>query len=252
VTARAPSVAVEPATTGPVPATARLVRVFAVVPACDEAPRIAEVVRTMPPRVERIVLVDDGSRDETVARARAVADPRLLVVSHERRRGVGAAIESGYRRAFSEGADVVVVLAGDAQMWPGDLGAVLEPVLSGRVGYAKGNRLDHEAVRAMPLLRRVGGELLSRATSLVAGRPVRDSQCGYTALSRAAWRRIERVPMWSSYGYPNDLLVRLHRAGVATSDVPVRAVYGDKRGGMRVRHALLVPYVLVRAHVRSR
>jgi glycosyltransferase involved in cell wall biosynthesis len=240
VTARAPSL--EHAGTA-----ARLPRVFAVVPACDEAPRIAEVVRTMPPRVERIVLVDDGSRDETVARARDVGDARLVVVSHARRRGVGAAIEAGYRRAFADGADLAVVLAGDGQMWPDDLVAVIEPVLTGRVGYAKGNRLDHEAVREMPLVRRVGGEILSGMTSLALRRLVRDSQCGYTALSRGAWAQIERAPIWSSYGYPNDLLVRLHRAGVATCDVPVRAVYVDKRGGMRVRHALLVPYVLALA-----
>lgn len=248
--ARAP--AVEPLTPGGLSATAHRARVFAVVPACDEAPRIAGVVKTMPATVERIVLVDDGSRDETVARARSVADPRLIVVSHAHRRGVGAAIESGYRRAFAEGADVAVVLAGDAQMCPDDLRAVVEPVTSGRSGYAKGNRLDHESVRDMPLLRRVGGELLSRLTSLATGRRVRDSQCGYTAITRGAWASIDRVPMWPSYGYPNDLLVRLERAGVLVADVPVRAVYGDKRGGMRVRHALLVPYVLARALGASR
>lgn len=224
-------------------------RVFAVVPACDEAPRIAAVVRTMPPRVERIVLVDDGSSDDTAGIARSVGDPRLVVVAHGRRRGVGAAIESGYRRAFAEGADVAVVLAGDGQMWPGDLEVVLAPVLRDDAGYSKGNRLDHETIHEMPLVRRIGGELLSRATSRAVGTCVRDSQCGYTAISRAAWRQIESTPIWPSYGYPNDLLVRLHRAGVATRDVPVRAVYGDKRGGMRPRHALLVPWVLLRARL---
>ncbi len=227
--------------------------VVAVVPACDEESRIAQVIASMPARVERIVLVDDGSRDGTVARARAVGDDRLLVISHAMRRGVGAAIESGYRHAFAQGADIAVVMAGDAQMDPGDLDALLAPVLDGTALFAKGNRLDHvEAPRSMPVVRRLAGEVLSRLTSLASGRAVRDSQCGYTAMTRAAWDALNGTPMWRGYGYPNDLWVRLSLAGVPARDVPVRPVYLGKRGGMGARHALLVvPYVLARALVRA-
>ena len=227
--------------------------VAVVVPACDEEDRVARVIATMPPRVAHIVLVDDGSRDATVARAQSVGDPRLSIVSHDARRGVGAAIDSGYRRAFDDGADVVVVMAGDAQMDPDDLESLIAPVASGEVGYAKGNRLDHpRATRDMPLVRRLAGSVLSRLTSLATGRRVRDSQCGYTAIDRQSWRVLSGAPLWSSYGYPNDVLVRLARAGVVVRDVPVRPVYVGKRGGMRARHALLVvPYVIARALVRG-
>jgi len=226
--------------------------VAVVVPACDEEERVGRVIATMPSRVARIVLVDDGSRDATVARAASVGDPRLVIVSHDVRRGVGAAIESGYRRAFDDGADVVVVMAGDAQMDPDDLERLLAPVASGAAGYAKGNRLDHpRAARDMPFVRRLAGSVLSRLTSIATGMHVRDSQCGYTAIDRDSWGSLSRAPLWSSYGYPNDVLVRLARAGVAVRDVPVRPVYVGKRGGMRARHALLVvPYVIARALVR--
>lgn len=222
-------------------------RVAVVVPARNEQRRIARVVETMPARVIEIVLVDDASEDATADAARAVGDPRLVVVRHARRRGVGAAIESGYREAFARGAEVVVVMAGDAQMDPSDLEALLAPVASGEAGYAKGNRLDHAGARGdMPRLRRLGGEVLSRLTSVAVGRSVRDSQCGYTAINRRSWERVSRRPLWPSYGYPNDLLVRLSRAGVSVRDVPVRAVYVGKRGGMGLRHALLVvPYVIL-------
>lgn len=232
---------------------ARPPRVAVVVPACDEAPRIAQVIRTMPARVAQVVLVDDGSRDGTAGIARSVGESRLTVITHETRRGVGAALASGYARAFADGADVVVVMAGDAQMDPDDLDALVAPVLTGRAGYAKGNRLDHpSARRAMPLLRRLGGEILSGLTTLALGRIVRDSQCGYTAMDRASYAALGARPIWPSYGYPNDLLVRLHRGGVATCDVPVRPVYVGKRGGMRLRHAaLVVPYVLARALTRD-
>jgi len=228
--------------------------IAAVVPACDEESRIARVIISMPAQVERVVLVDDGSRDGTVARARSVGDRRLVIISHPVRRGVGAAIESGYRHAFANGADVAVVMAGDAQMDPHDLDALLAPILAGGALYAKGNRLDHpEAPTSMPAMRRLAGEVLSRLTSLASGRSIRDSQCGYTAMTRAAWRALGQTPMWPGYGYPNDLLVRLSLADVPVRDVPVRPVYLGKRGGMGARHALLVvPYVVARALVRAR
>jgi glycosyltransferase involved in cell wall biosynthesis len=224
-------------------------RVAVVVPACDEAERVGRVIATMPRWVARIVLVDDGSRDATVAAARAVGDPRLVVVSHAVRRGVGHAIETGYRRAFADGATIAAVMAGDAQMDPADLAPVVAAVREGAAGYAKGNRFAHPSARsAMPWVRRVGGGLLSALTRVATGLAVEDSQCGFTALSVEAWRVIRGRPGWGGYGYPNDLLVRLARAGVRVVDVTVRPVYVDKRGGMGVRHALLVPWVLARAH----
>jgi glycosyltransferase involved in cell wall biosynthesis len=231
----------------------RRLEVWVVVPACDEEARIARVIETMPSRVARILLVDDGSHDDTVARAEAVRDPRLRVLRHVRRRGVGAAIESGYRCAFDEGAGLVVVMAGDAQMDPADLEALIAPVLDGRAGYTKGNRLDHpRAARDMPVARRLAGHVLSALTSAATRRRVRDSQCGYTAIDRASWARLSGAPLWPSYGYPNDVLVRLARARVVVRDVPVRPVYLGKRGGMGARHALLlVPYVIARAIVRG-
>lgn len=230
------------------------VRVAVVIPACDEEPRVARVVATVPAWVDAIVLVDDGSRDGTRARAREVGDRRLRVVAHPSRGGVGRAIASGYRRAFADGADVVVVLAGDAQMDPRDLEAVAAPVALGRAGYAKGNRLAHPEVdRAMPWPRRVGGVALSLLTRVVSGLPVWDSQCGYTAISARAWRALGRRALWPGYGYPNDLLVRLACAGVIVEDVVVRPVYHDKRGGMGARHALgVVPFVLARAALHAR
>jgi glycosyltransferase involved in cell wall biosynthesis len=225
-----------------------LERVSVVVPACDEADRVARVIATIPPWVVSIVLVDDGSRDATVEVARAVGDPRLVVLSHPVRMGVGRAIETGYRRAFEDGATIVAVMAGDAQMDPADLAPVVAAVRSGGAGYAKGNRFAHPSAKeVIPTLRRLGGKALSALTRVATGLDVEDSQCGYTALSARAWRVIRGRAGWAGYGYPNDLLVRLARAGVTVVDVPVRPVYVDKRGGMRARHALLVPWVLARA-----
>jgi hypothetical protein len=80
---------------------------------------------------------------------------------------------------------------------------------------------------------------------------VRDSQCGYTALSRRGSGALLERGFWSRYGYPNDVLGLLALAGRRVVDVPVRPVYADEESGIGLRHALfVVPYVLGRAALR--
>lgn len=226
-------------------------RIAVVVPARDEAAHIARVLRTMPTYVDVVVVVDDGSGDETAALAKAHGGHRLRLVRHARSRGVGAALASGYGAAFEAGADVVAVMAGDGQMDPTDLRALLAPVLVGDAGYAKGNRLGHQDLPAMPRHRRWGNRVLSALTRLATGLSVGDSQCGYTAISRAAFQRVPWRRVWPGYGYPNDLLGWLALRDVAVRDVCVRPVYGDEQSGIRLRHALLtIPLLLARIALR--
>jgi glycosyltransferase involved in cell wall biosynthesis len=222
--------------------------VAVVVPARDEARWIGEVVRTIPAFVDRIVLVDDGSGDDTVAlAAQADALDRLDVVRHARPRGVGAALASGYRRALARGADIVAVMAGDGQMAPEDLEPLLAPLLGGQADYVKGDRLAHPARAAMPLVRRAGSRLLSRLTSAAVGVPVRDSQCGYTAASARLLARVDLGALWPGYGYPNDLLARVAARGARIAHVPVRPVYRGARSGLRPWHFAVMLALIGRA-----
>jgi glycosyltransferase involved in cell wall biosynthesis len=226
--------------------------VAVVVPAFNEERHVARVVSSTPPFVDRVVVVDDASEDATSERARATGDGRLSVLRHPINRGVGAAIATGYAHAFDAGADVAVVMAGDGQMDPADLEALLAPILRDEADYVKGNRLAWpDVARRMPLTRLVGNHALSALTRAATGVPVRDSQCGYTALTRAAAARLRLDRLWPRYGYPNDLIASLAAAGLRVRDVPVRPVYADETSGVDLRHALfVVPYVLARAALR--
>jgi glycosyltransferase involved in cell wall biosynthesis len=235
-------------------------RVAVVVPAFNERRAIAETVATVPELADRIVVVDDASRDDTAEQARVGAgrrrEPaRVEVICHDANRGVGGAIATGYRAAFDasrpEAADVAVVMAGDGQMDPADLPALLAPIAAGTAGYVKGNRFLHPAIwTTMPPARIVGNVLLSAATRVTSGyHHVFDSQCGYTALARDAFARVDVDALWARYGYPNDLLSRLHVAGVRVADVPVRPIYGEHwRSGIHLGTALHpIPWVLLRS-----
>ncbi|MGZ3456187.1 MAG: glycosyltransferase family 2 protein, partial [Polyangiales bacterium] len=185
--------------------------IFAVVPALDEAPRIARVVRTMPACVERILVIDDGSKDDTGATALA-ADPRVEVLRHPEPRGVGASIAEGCVRARSLGAEVVVVLAGDGQMDPVDLAAVVAPIARGEADFVKGNRLAWPGgALAFPLPRLLGIIAFAAATRLATGLAIDDAQCGYVAFGPRALDAIEWPRLWPRFGYPNDLLGALAR-----------------------------------------
>lgn len=224
------------------------VRIAVVVPAYDEARWIGETLRTLPPYVDHVVVVDDGSCDATAAVVAGTPDARIALVRHARNLGVGAALRTGYAHAFAAGADVVAVMAGDGQMHADDLAPLLAPVLAGDADYAKGDRLSHAQVRGtMPLGRWIGNHVLSALTRWATGLRVRDSQCGYTALARRAAERVPLERLWGGYGYPNDLLGRLAEAGARVRDVAVRPVYRGEASGIRMRHALVViPCVLVR------
>ena len=231
-------------------------RVAVVVPAYNEERLVARTLRTIPDYVDHVVVVDDASTDRTADEIASVADERVELLQHDRNRGVGAAIVTGYRRAFAAGAKVAAVMAGDGQMDPRDLDALLAPVLSGETDYAKGDRLSHREVLArMPLTRWLGSHGLSAMTRLTTGLDVRDSQCGYTALRREAFARLDALDsmdaLWPGYGYPNDLLSRMAVAGVRVADVIVRPVYGDEESGIRARHLVTAfPRVLATSLAR--
>jgi len=228
----------------------RNAQIAVVVPAYNEGKHIAATLRSVPAYVDHVIVVDDGSGDDTVRRARNVAavDPRLCVLRHAHNAGVGAALRTGYLHALAVGAEVVAVMAGDGQMHPEDLDALLVPVVSGEADYAKGNRLAHpEVVRRMPWTRLLGNQALSLMTRVATGLRVHDSQCGYTALHRRVAEQLPWHALWNGYGYPNDLLGKLQQLDARVCDVVVRPVYADEQSGIRLRHALfVVPYVLLR------
>ncbi len=230
----------------------RQATVSVIVPAYMEERLVEKTLATIPSFVDEVVVVDDASPDRTAEVVRRFASSRVRLLVHEENRGVGAAICSGYQAALEHGADVMAVMAGDAQMDPEDLSAVCGPVAEGRADYVKGNRFAHSAIRSMPVTRRVGGALLSELTRWVTGLEIHDSQCGYTALSARAARQLPLDELWSRYGYPNDLLILLAARGFRVAEVPVRPVYADERSGVRPWHVASIVALMARRALRER
>ena len=223
-------------------------RIVVVVPAYNEAGFIETTLASVPEFVDAILVVDDASTDETSSIVRRMADPRIVLLSHETNQGVGRALSTGYQRFLESSTndlDICVVMAGDGQMDPRNLPALLRPLLLNLADYAKGNRLHSPSTLAeMPFVRRLGNRILTYATRLATGDwNLGDSQCGYTAISGRGLRALDLHDLYPRYGYPNDLLIKLRRARVSIAEVPVRAVYGDEVSG--IQPLRVVPRILL-------
>lgn len=209
-----------------------------VIPAYNEEKLVGATIDEIPNFVDRIYVVDDCSNDATVEAARAVHDRRVQVIEHERNRGVGAAIVTGYKQAYDDGIDVTAVMAADNQMDPQDLEHICAPVARGEVDYAKANRLfTGQAWQLIPRYRYLGNAVLSLLTKIASGYwHVADSQSGYTAVSHEYLGLLDLDRIYKRYGFPNDMLVHLNVWNARVRDIPSRPIYGvGERSGIRLR-----------------
>ncbi len=216
-------------------------RVAVVVPAHDEEGLIAATLQGIPGFVDRIYVIDDKSSDATADRARAVDDPRVEVITHDRNRGVGAAIVTGYKRALAERMDATAVMAGDNQMDPDELELLTTPVVRDELDYAKANRLfTGSAWKLIPRNRYIGNAILSLFTKVSSGYwHIADSQAGYTVISLRVLQLLDLDRIYTSYGFPNDMLVHLNVWSARVRDFPSRPIYGvGERSGIKIRRVV--------------
>ena len=214
-----------------------------VVPAYNESTQIGKVLSTMPDFVDKILVVDDASKDDTVDIVRKYRkdNDRIEVIQHETNRGVGAAIAAGYKWARDNDCDVTAVMAGDGQMDPIELDKIIDPVVDGSADYVKGNRLFYgDAWNMIPHYRYLGNSFLSLMTKVASGYwHIADSQSGYTAISLIALKRINLNKIYSDYGMPNDLLIKLNQHDFRVRDVHIRPVYNvGERSGIKINRVI--------------
>lgn len=217
--------------------------VCVVIPCYNEETQIEMVISNMPEYVDHMVIVDDLSRDKTVEIIKDLQkrDKRIIMIQHQTNQGVGGSIAGGYKWARDNDIDMAVVMAGDGQMNPDDLPALLDPVVSGAADYSKGNRLfTGEAFKKIPRVRYIGNGFLSLFTKIASGYwNIADSQSGYTVINKKALETIDWDRMYKRYGQPNDILVRLNVENFKVKDVPVEPVYNiGEKSGIRIHKVI--------------
>ncbi|HEY7909154.1 MAG TPA: glycosyltransferase family 2 protein [Thermomicrobiales bacterium] len=217
-------------------------RIFAVIPALNEEAAIGQVVRNLPrDLLAQVIVVDNGSTDDTATAAWEAG----AVVTSEPERGYGAACAAGVALARRLGAEIIVLLDGDASDVPTDLPAILAPVLAGEADLAMGSRARGAVERgALTVQQRWGNWLAARIlrrygleiTDLGPFRAIRTD-------ALAALHMQERT-----YGWSTEMLVKAARAGLRVREVPVsyrKRAAGQSKVGGTVRGSIEAAVVIL-------
>jgi glycosyltransferase involved in cell wall biosynthesis len=215
-------------------------KIAVVIPCYRVRAHVTEVIAGIGPYVFGVYVVDDACPEKTGDLVEsAIRDPRVRVLRHEVNQGVGGAVITGYRAALADGADVVVKIDGDGQMDPALLPRFVRPIAEGYADYTKGNRFfDIASLRPMPVVRLIGNAGLSFLSKLSTGYwDVFDPTNGYTAIHRGVLAALPFDKISSRYFFESDMLFRLGTLRARVLDIPMRAVYGDEKSSLSVRHA---------------
>lgn len=202
--------------------------ILALIPAYQEAARIGPVVRQAAAHLP-VVVVDDGSRDDTAEIARAAG---ATVLRQEPNQGKGAALRMGFRHALDAGCHAVVTLDADGQHDPAEIPAFIAawdrsgaPLIIGRRTFGE-----------MPLIRRIANELGTRTFSWAVGRHIADNQSGFRLIAAPLMRRL-LDSRETGFEFEVEMITTAIRAGMDIDWVPIRTIYAGESSHIRpVQH----------------
>ncbi len=195
------------------------VKICAVIPTYNEADKIGGVVARALAQVPAVLVVDDGSRDETAGRARAAG---AVVLARGYNLGKGASLAEGLDWAAANGYEAAVTLDGDGQHMPEEIGRL---VAAGEAAdLVVGNRMAD--CRDMPFVRWVTNRVMSRIISWLARAEIPDSQCGFRLIRTAGWKRLNVLSR--NFDFESEILVAAGRGGLRVAHAPISTVYADE------------------------
>jgi len=232
-----------------------MMRITAVIPAFNAGALVGGVLRSIPPSVTTILVVDDASSDDTaeVAQRLAATDRRIQVIRRERNGGVGAAMVTGFTKALELGCDIVVKIDGDGQMPPAMLPRLIEPLAAGEADYVKGNRFrDFQALRKMPALRRFGNVILSFLAKAATGYwHCFDPTNGFIAIRADVLGQLPLQKIDPTFFFEISMLSHLYLLGAVVVEQPMPAHYAGEPSSLSIPRVVRdFPGRLVAALVR--
>jgi len=197
-------------------------RTLAIIPCCNEEITIGSVVLKAKQYVDEVLVIDDGSTDDT---AKIATNAGAIVISHKQNLGKSAGIRTGFKYAIANDFDYVVTVDGDGQHNPDEIPVVLENVIQNghdiSIGYRAGKNTE------MPYWRKIGKRVLDYTTSFGSGGHVRDSQCGFRAFNKKAVNGLVSKLDGNAFSVESEQLVKANDLGLAVGNTPVTCKYKE-------------------------
>lgn len=199
----------------------------AIIPAYQDEKHIGDIVRRTREQLDHVLVVDDGSTDQTGQRAR---DAGAEVIVHNQNRGKGDAIKTGLEHYLRRETRWVILLDSDGQHLPEEIGRFLSAAVSAtQPTFLLGNRMSNATT--MPFSRRVANRYMSRRISRLCGQRIPDTQCGFRMLDR------QMIPLLLGGGerfdYDTEVLIIISRKGYRIESVSITTVYSDQVSKIR-------------------
>lgn len=202
------------------------------IPAYNEEKTIASVIGDAQEMADQVVVIDDGSNDETAARAREAG---ATVVVHERNQGYGAALQTAFETAVLHDVGCLVIIDGDGQHDANDIPVLAEKVTEGEANVAIGSRFAGENRGEIPAYRRVGIGVINVLTNLSMGalHPaswVSDTQSGFRAYDPKAFKKLADENLGDDMDASLDILYHLYKEGFDIKEAPIIVDYEVENG----------------------
>jgi len=194
----------------------------AIIPAYREGGRIGPVVSEVLKYMPHVIVVDDGSPDNTSSEAEQAG---AIVIRHEVNRGKGAALDTGFRAARERGYDFVVTMDGDGQHAAADVPCFIEAYTRTAVPVWVGSRMSD--TKTMPFVRRMTNRFMSWLLSREMGQRVPDTQCGFRLYKVDV---VPELPLESArFAAESEILMELSHKGVKIGSISIATIYGSEK-----------------------
>lgn len=229
--------------------------IVVVMPAYNAEHTITGVAERIPAGVvDKVIVVDDASKDNTVAVAQKAG---LATVRHEKNAGYGGNQKTCYKLALDAGADIVVMLHPDGQYNPEDLPKFIEPLVEGRADFILGNRVSSwkETLQGgMPWWKFISNITLTKLANIATGRTLGEWHCGYRAYTAKTLQEVTLESFDNGFAFDIELALKLLKNGKRIAEVPVATIYSSENSSIRflpsVRYGLKFLAALVKFKIQ--
>ena len=191
---------------------------IACIPAFNVEHQIADVIKKSQKYVDKVLVCDDGSTDNTSVNAKSSG---AIVIKHDKNLGKGAALKTLFQKAKDLHADIIITIDGDGQFLPEEIPILIEPIKIKKFDVVIGNRfLDTEE---MPSYRKAGNKILDKFTKLAANLPFEDTQSGYRSYSKNALEKISFST--NGFGVDSEILIDAVNKDLKITEKNVTVLY---------------------------